>query len=123
MSNRDVMAAVHEKYYDAVSRKDTIGIAALYTEKARMYTKGGFIMGRTAIRDNYQKMFDSGVTDVKLEVLELEEHGDVAFELGKYVIFGVEARILDRGKYALVWKREDGEWKYHIDIGISEGRV
>jgi hypothetical protein len=39
-----------------------------------------------------------------------------ANEVGKYRITGEGGKLLDTGKYVVVWKREQGQWKLHRDI-------
>lgn len=120
MSSRDEMAAVNGKYVAAVSRGDAAGIAALFTEEViAMYSHRDFVKGRQEIQRFYQGFLDSGVKAVKLDTLELEEHGDTAYEVGIYTVFGVEGKTLDVGKYVLIWKREGDQWKYHRDIGVT----
>jgi ketosteroid isomerase-like protein len=29
---------------------------------------------------------------------------------------GAEGNVLDRGKYVVVWQREQGQWRIHRDI-------
>jgi len=47
---------------------------------------------------------------------EVEDHGDTAIEVGKYTLKGEEGQVLDTGKYTVIWKQEEGQWKLHRDI-------
>jgi len=53
---------------------------------------------------------------VKLEIIEVEGHGDTAIEVGKYTLSGEAGQVLDRGKYIIIFKQVDGQWKLHRDI-------
>ena len=53
---------------------------------------------------------------VKLDTVEAEAHGDTAIEVGLYTVMGPENEPLDRGKYIVIWKIEDGQWQIHRDI-------
>lgn len=56
-----------------------------------------------------------GVTRVQLATQELEVVGDVAHEIGKATLTlgdGQEAQA----KYVVLWKREDGQWRWDVDI-------
>ena len=118
MSDRAEMAAVTERFVAAVSRGDAAGMAACYTEKAiGMYSNMDFITGRSAIQKHYQSHVDTGIVKaIKFETVELEEHGDTAYEIGKMTMFGPDGKMVDAGKYLVIWKREGGQWKYHRDI-------
>lgn len=51
---------------------------------------------------------------------------ELVIETGRATVFIVERgteRLADRGKYILVWQREDGRWKRHRDIFNSDGPV
>jgi ketosteroid isomerase-like protein len=53
---------------------------------------------------------------VTLTAKEVETHGTTAIEVGAYKITGPGQQVLDTGKYIVVWKKEDGQWKLHRDI-------
>jgi ketosteroid isomerase-like protein len=48
--------------------------------------------------------------------VEVEGLGDTAIEIGELTLYGAEAQVLDKGKYMVIWKRQDGKWKLHRDI-------
>ena len=56
------------------------------------------------------------VFGVQLEAVETEGYGDTASEVGKYTLEGEGGQVLDRGKYIVIWKQEEGQWKLHRDI-------
>ena len=51
-----------------------------------------------------------------LTTLEAEAQGDTAYEVGTYTLPGEGGKMLDVGKYVVVWKRVGGQWKLHRDI-------
>ena len=59
---------------------------------------------------------DMGVKEARLRIVELEGHGDTAIEISTFTLLGEGRQVLDRGKYMVIWKREDGQWKLHRDI-------
>jgi ketosteroid isomerase-like protein len=40
----------------------------------------------------------------------------LAFEVGTYAMKLKDGTVADRGKYVVVWLKEDGKWKLHRDI-------
>jgi ketosteroid isomerase-like protein len=61
-------------------------------------------------------MFDMGMSNLDLEVLEVETAGDIAYDVGRYTIAGPGGQPVDRGKYIVIWKNVAGDWKIHRDI-------
>ena len=57
-----------------------------------------------------------GIADVKLETVELESQGDLAVEVGRYILAGADGGAIDNGKYIVVWHHDGGTWKLHRDI-------
>jgi ketosteroid isomerase-like protein len=45
---------------------------------------------------------------------------DVAHETGSYRITGPDGKVLEKGKYTVIWKRDGGQWKLHRDIWNSD---
>jgi ketosteroid isomerase-like protein len=59
---------------------------------------------------------DMGIKTATLEIQELEQHGDTVIDVGLYTLKSADDAVLDQGKYIVVWKNEDGNWKIHRDI-------
>ncbi len=55
------------------------------------------------------------VTSLKLNTVEVEFLGSTAIEIGRATIAVEQGASFDV-KYVVVWKQEDGAWKWHIDI-------
>jgi ketosteroid isomerase-like protein len=57
-----------------------------------------------------------GIKEAGLETVEVEGHGDTAVEVGKFTLKSEGGQVLDQGKYIVIWKQEEGQWKLHRDI-------
>ena len=51
-----------------------------------------------------------------MDILETTGCGETAYEVGKYTLLGRGGQTLDSGKYVVIWRQEDGQWKLHRDI-------
>ena len=60
--------------------------------------------------------YDAGIKAVSLTTEEAEGHGNTAHEVGKYELRGADGKVLDHGKYVVIWKKEGASWKLHRDI-------
>jgi len=56
------------------------------------------------------------------DVVEVAASGDLAYDRGTYHFTSdtAEGRVADSGKYLIVWKMIDGEWKAIFDISNSD---
>ena len=111
------IAAANENFMAAFNSGDAARLAALYTEDGQVLPQNSdFVTGRPAIQAFWQASFDMGVNEAKLEIVEVEDHGNTAIEISKFTLSGGEGQVLDKGKYIIIWKQENGEWKLHRDI-------
>jgi uncharacterized protein (TIGR02246 family) len=114
---RDAIVAANANFMTTYKGGDAASMAALYTENGQLLPPNGdFVTGRQAIEGFWQALFDMGIKEVKLESVEVEGHGETAIEVGKFTLKGEGGQELDAGKYIVIWKREDGQWKLHRDI-------
>ena len=105
-------------FVDAFARKDAKTLANLYTKDGKLLPPGSdFISGKVAIEHFWQEAMNRGTR--KLETIELEVHGEVANEVGRYRVEAADGRSIDAGKYLVVWKREEESWRMHLDIWSS----
>ena len=118
---RDAIAAAVRNFTDSFERGDAAAVAAWYSRDATLMPPDSpMLKGTDAIRDFWQGAMNMGVKGAQLETLEVEERGDIAYELGRFELTlqspGGEG-VKMRGKYVVVWKKEDGGgWKMHVDI-------
>ena len=112
--------AANKKFGAAIAAGNAAGVAALYTEDAMALPPNSeAVRGRAAIEKAFQGMIASGVKEITLTAQEVEGHGDTATEVGAYSVKDGAGKELDRGKYVVVWKRVQGDWKLHRDIWNS----
>jgi uncharacterized protein (TIGR02246 family) len=114
---REAIASANENFMDTFSQGDAAGMADLYTEDGQVLPPNSdFVMGKEAIQSFWQALIDMGIKEVKLDIGEVEQQNDLAFEVSRFMLAGDEGQVLDQGKYIVVWKEEHGQWKLHRDI-------
>jgi ketosteroid isomerase-like protein len=117
---RVVIEEGNQQWSAAFSQGDSAAIAAMYTLNAQLFPMHSEIVsGMEAIQQFWQGVIASGVKGATLTTLEVDEQGDTAYEVGKYELRGEGNKVLDHGKYVVVWKREQGKWRLHRDIWNS----
>ena len=110
------VVAANKKFVD-IFNKGTAGIGDLYTTDAELYPPNSEVLkGGTAIAPYWKGGFDMGIKNLKLETVSADPAGDQIVETGKYTLAGADGKTMDTGKYIVVWKKENGEWKLFKDI-------
>lgn len=92
-------------------------VATLYAEGATICPPNSdFVTGMNPIRDFWKGAYDAGIKKVKLETVLVESSGNLAQETGKYSLFSADDKLIDAGKYLVVWKKQKGAWLLYRDI-------
>ncbi|HJN09905.1 MAG TPA: SgcJ/EcaC family oxidoreductase [Pirellulaceae bacterium] len=114
---RDAILAADQGFMQTFARGDAKAIATLYTNDGQLLpTHHDAVTGQEAIQEFWQVAIDSGIKTAQLDTIEVEGCGDTAIEVGKYRLGGEGEQLLDEGKYIVIWKRENGQWRLHRDI-------
>jgi ketosteroid isomerase-like protein len=117
---RYAIVAANGQLMEAFSRGDAVSAAAAYTEQGQVLPPNGEVVaGKQAIQTFWQGAMDMGIKTVTLETNEVEGYSNTAHEVGRYTLQGDGGRVLDTGKYVVIWKQEAGQWKLHRDIWNS----
>lgn len=119
----DVRSAIefaNEKFEANAGRGDGQGVAALYTANGQLLpAQSDFVRGAQVIGQFWQAVFDSGIEGVSLVTVEVESHGNTAYEVGQFELHGADGKVVDHGKYVVIWKKQGASWKLHRDIWTS----
>lgn len=106
-----------EEFESAFANADAAGIASLYTDDAVVLPPGSeIVQGRQNIQQFWQSVLDLGIKKVKLEILEVEQISDTIIEMGSASLLGEESQVLDKGKYIVIWKQQNGQLRIRRDI-------
>ena len=115
---QEAIAQANRQFMAAFNQGRASGVAGCYTEEAQILPANvDSIAGRENIQGFWQAVMDLGIKTAKLETVELDVvGGETVIEVGKYTLLGSQEQVLDAGKYLVVWKIEQGQWKMHRDI-------
>ena len=107
----------------AVAARNLAPLDAVYTADARILPPGGEIVtGRENIKHFWQSAIDAlNVTSCPLETVHFELNGDTGYEIGRAKLNFPGDAPSAYAKYVVIWKREDGAWKWHVDIWNNNG--
>jgi ketosteroid isomerase-like protein len=114
---RSAIEAANAVFSAAAAKGDGAGLAALYVAEGQVMPAGSEpIRGTAAIQKFWQGALDSGIAGVGLKTLEVFAQGATATEVGQYELHDKTGKVLDRGKYIVVWRHEGGKWKLLRDM-------
>ncbi|BAY22527.1 hypothetical protein NIES2100_22900 [Calothrix sp. NIES-2100] len=120
LSVRDAIAAANQNFMQTFAQGDAATLASLYTKDGQILPTHSELIGtKKGIEEFWQSIFQLNITQATLETIEVESHDNTAIEVGKYLLSDRNGQMVDRGKYIVVWKQEDGQWRLHRDIWNS----
>ena len=112
--------AIMARFERLFSQGDLAEVAAFYSDNAMLLPTGSdFIKGRQAIEAYWQEAVDMGIRSIKIDLVELEQHGDSATEISRYTMLDANDAVVDHGKGIMIWKYDGSAWKMHRDIWTS----
>lgn len=116
-SAQDIQATNH-LFEEIIAKRDFGALDRVYTKDARILPPGAdMIAGRENIKSFWRSAVESmGVSSAKLETVEFTPSGDTGFEIGRGRLEFTSGAAAVDVKFVVVWKREDGAWKWHVDI-------
>jgi ketosteroid isomerase-like protein len=109
-----------DAWEEAFNAADIEGVAALYTEQARMMSPNAPMgTGHEAVRNDIGAMVEAGLRG-NLDTVEAMVAGDLGYRVGTYTINAPDGSVVDEGKFIEIWRQVDGEWKIANDIYNSD---
>ena len=118
---KDTIVAANNRYSAAMAAGDSVAIAAIYTSDAKvMPSNMPALSGTAAITSFANENIKMGIKNVKFDVLGVWGGPDLVGEEGTYTISDDKGAVIDKGKYLVFWKQEDGKWKLFRDVFNSD---
>jgi ketosteroid isomerase-like protein len=74
---------------------------------------------KEGIESAWGQVIRMGVKSVKVNTVDVIGNAQLLVETGMFELYGDNNKLLDKGKYVVVWKPENGGWKIYRDIGNS----
>jgi ketosteroid isomerase-like protein len=114
---RSAIEAANAQFSAAAAKGDGAGLAALYSKEGQVMPAGSDpVRGTEAIQKFWQGALDSGVAGVGLKTIDLYGHGPTVTEVGEYELRDKAGKVLDHGKYIVIWQHTDGKWQLLRDM-------
>lgn len=116
----EAIQEVNRTFSESLSRGDAARIARCYSEDALvMPPNQDLIRGRNNIEGFWRGIITAGVKSLTLQSQNIERYGELIAEIGRFTVVIEQNQVIDEGKYLVLWKQENGEWKLFRDIWNS----
>ncbi len=117
---RTDLGQVYQQFMASFDQQDATGIAALYTEEGQLLPAySTAIAGRAAIQAFWQGCIDMGICALRRQPIEVDQLNETVNEIGAYELYGRDGKLLDVGKYVVIWKWVQDRWQIYRDIWTS----
>ena len=116
---QDIQATNRIFEQEVAAMRNVEALDRVYTRNARVLPPGAeMVTGRENIKAFWKAAIDSlNVASVKLETVDFQLHGETGIEIGRAnLVFQAAGAPPAVMKYVVIWKREDGSWKWDVDI-------
>lgn len=115
------IAASNKVFGESFSTGDSAAFANLYTSDGCMYPPNmPKVCGPAAISAFFNVAFKGGIKNIALTTEEVMGGNDAVVEIGKYEVFIANNVSVEKGKFIVCWKEENGKWKMHRDMWNSD---
>lgn len=113
----DEIIAANKVFLEAFNAHNGTAIGKLYTQNGRLLpVNSKVIEGQEAIGQFWNAVFDMGIDNATLTTKHVESFENTAIEEGAYSLFDSDNNKLDDGKYIIIWKKVDDQWRLDRDI-------
>jgi ketosteroid isomerase-like protein len=116
---KDKINSANQEFIKIFSESGGYGVAALYAKEAMLMPPNSDFVKSDGIGNFWKGAFDAGIKKLSLETVNVESGGKIATETGKFTLYDANDKVIDAGKYLVLWKNEDGKWKLFRDMWNS----
>jgi ketosteroid isomerase-like protein len=116
---REWIESDNAKFMEEAKKGDSNALAAHYASDAWLMFDHMEPMKGSDIAKGWGGAIRSGMKELKVTTVDLIGNADLLAETGMFEVIGEGNKTLDKGKYVVIWKPENGGWKIYRDIGNS----
>ncbi|MDP1842404.1 MAG: DUF4440 domain-containing protein [Sediminibacterium sp.] len=120
-SAKIAIANSNKTYGECFASKDSVSFLNHYTKDACLFVSNmPRLCGPQAINGFFNGSVAMGIGAIDLVTEELIGDEKGLTEIGNYQLKDIKGNTIDKGKFIVVWKQEDGKWKMYRDIFNSD---
>jgi ketosteroid isomerase-like protein len=108
--------SINTKFSEQIMNGDSVALASHYAPDAELlFSNSEPIKGKDIVTA-WGSMIRSGIRNMTFTTTDLTGCDDFLIETGYFEIKENDNKV-NKGKYVVVWKQQNGEWKLYRDIG------
>jgi ketosteroid isomerase-like protein len=112
--------SANKAFSTALGKGDSAAMVELYHPEANIFVPNmEKLTDPKAMGSMTTHMPDMGITEAQLETKELFYGKETVTEVGTFQM-GNNGKVVDKGKYIVVWKKDGNKWKMFRDIWNSD---
>jgi ketosteroid isomerase-like protein len=120
-SAKTAIAASNATFGAGFATGDSTGFVSHYSSDACISPSNMPKMcGTAAITAFFNGGYKMGIRGATITTTEVMGGSDGVIEIGNYEMFADKNMSIDKGKFIVIWKQENGKWKMHRDIWNSD---
>jgi ketosteroid isomerase-like protein len=113
---RTTIQEINSRFSEDLKKGDSAALATHYAADAKAMPPNSEPVTKDGLVSFWGGIVQMGVKGLKLETTDLTGNDQMLTETGTYEMYGENNKLLDRGKYVVVWTQENGAWKIYRDI-------
>jgi ketosteroid isomerase-like protein len=111
-------------FESSLKKGDSVALGNLYCTDARLLNHGSpSTIGRNDIVKVFGDMIRDSTTNSGFVTNGLWAGDEILVEEGTGYFAKSNGTVVSRGRYLLIWKREEGQWKIFRDTFFSDGKI
>ena len=106
----------NRKFMDEFKKGDSAALAAHYATDGMVLAPNTEAIKKDGLAALWGSLIRSGIKELKLTTTDVAGNNEMLSETGLYELYADNNKMIDKGKYVVVWKNENGSWKLFRDI-------
>jgi ketosteroid isomerase-like protein len=121
-SVKATIEASNKLYSECFAKNDSVAFVGCYTNDAILMAPNmPALVGKDGIKAFFTGGYAMGIRGVDLTTAEVSGGPELVYETGSYTVKDGAGNSLEKGKFIVVWKQENGAWKMYRDMFNSDG--
>jgi ketosteroid isomerase-like protein len=111
--------STNTKFSEQIAAGDSTALASHYWPDAEILLDNSDPVRGNDIVKAWGYTIRAGIKEMNFVTTDITGNSSFIIETGSYEMKGNNKKLVDKGKYVVVWEKRNGEWKLYRDIGST----